>query len=344
VTISLKELAKKIGATLKGYTREVRIKGVAPLNSAREDQVSFLSNPKYAKEAAGSKAGAIILNADLPDIRRPKLISENPYLAWAKAVNLFAVDRTSHIEKGVHETAFVHPDAKIGLYVCVGPNAAIGANTVIGNNTLVHPGVVIEENCAIGNHVEIHPNAVVHYGSQVGNNCVIWSNAVIGSYGFGYAEDGNRFIKIHQLGCVVLEDDVEIGAGTTVDRGAIGDTIIKKGTKIDNLVQIAHNVEIGEHSGIAAQTGLSGSVKIGKRVKIAGQVGFVGHIEIGSDSFVGAKAGVSKSFPEKSNITGYPARNLMDVRRSDAVILKLPALLKRVQELENKIKEFEKEK
>ncbi|MEO1885636.1 MAG: UDP-3-O-(3-hydroxymyristoyl)glucosamine N-acyltransferase, partial [Methylococcales bacterium] len=201
----------------------------------------------------------------------------------------------------------------------------------------IHSGVIIEENCQLGNNVEIHPNAVIHFGSQIGHRCNIWSNAVIGSYGFGNAKDGTRFVRIHQLGNAILEDDVDIGAGATIDRGAVDNTVIKRGAKIDNLVMIAHNVIIGEDTAIAAQTGISGSTKIGNRVLIAGQVGFVGHIEIGDQSFIGAQAGVSKSFPPGSKITGYPARNLMDVRRSDTAITHLPELIKKVKLLEQKI-------
>jgi UDP-3-O-[3-hydroxymyristoyl] glucosamine N-acyltransferase len=198
--------------------------------------------------------------------------------------------------------------------------------------------VVVEDHCAIGGDCEIHPNTVIHYGTRIGSRVVIWSGAVIGSYGFGFAPDGDRFVTIPQLGHVVLEDDVRVGAGTAIDRGAAGPTRVKQGTKIDNLVHIAHNVQIGENCAVTAQVGISGSTVIGDRVKIGGQAGFVGHIEIGDDSFVGAQAGVSRSFPAKSTLSGYPARDLMDVRRSDVIVGRLPEIAKRLDALEKKLK------
>jgi UDP-3-O-[3-hydroxymyristoyl] glucosamine N-acyltransferase len=335
--ITLQSLSGKIGAALVGAQSNSELSGIAPLSTAGPSQVSFLSNPRYAKEALLTKAGAVILEKEIPDLPCPQLLVKNAYLAWAATCNLFAPDRSNVLPRAVHSTAVIHPGAKLGRDVHVGPHASVGARTVIGDGSTLHAGVVIEEDCRLGKNVEVHPNAVIHYGTLIGDGCVIWSNAVLGAYGFGYAQDGPKFVRIAQLGRVVLEDNVDIGAGTTVDRGAAGDTLLRRGTKVDNLVQIAHNVEVGEDSAIAAQSGLSGSLKIGNRVKIAGQVGFVGHITIGDDSFIGAKAGVSKSYPEKSNITGYPARPFMEVRRSDVALTHLPELLKRVAALEAKL-------
>ena len=340
MTIQLSDLAKQVDATLSEEWDKVLIEGVGTLSSATGKQITFLSSPKYLEQAKNSKAAAIILSQDIPEITVAKLITDNPYLCWAKTAALFAPDRSEYLPDASHPSAIVHPAAVIASNIHIGPNACIGANTRIGSSSIIHAGVVIEENCNIGDNVEIHPNAVIHCGTIIGNNCVIWSNAVIGGYGFGNAKAGAKFVRIPQLGHVILEDDVDIGACTTVDRGTIENTIIRRGTKIDNQVMIAHNVEIGEDTGIAAQTGISGSTKIGDRVLIAGQAGFVGHIEIGSQSFVGAKAGISKSFPPGSKITGYPARNLMDVRRSDTAVANLPALLKRVRKLEKEIKEI----
>ncbi|MEE9398352.1 MAG: UDP-3-O-(3-hydroxymyristoyl)glucosamine N-acyltransferase [Methylococcales bacterium] len=340
MTIQLNKLATEVGATLSEKSDNIPIEGVATLSSATNRQISFLSSQKYLEQAKNSKAAAIILSRDIPEITAAKLITDNPYLCWAKTAALFAPDRSEHLPDAYHASATIDPTAKIASNTHIGPNAFIGGNTRIGRYSSIHAGVVIEENCTIGDNVEIHPNAVIHYGTEIGNNCIIWSNAVIGSYGFGNAKDGAKFVPIHQLGHVILEDDVGIGACTTIDRGAIENTIIRRGTKIDNQVMIAHNVEIGEDTAIAAQTGISGSTKIGNQVLIAGQAGFVGHIEIGSQSFVGAKAGISKSFPPGSKITGYPARNLMDVRRSDMALTKLPALLKKVRELEKQIEDI----
>ncbi len=338
--IRLGEIAEKINAVLVGGASEQIIKGAAALNSATGSDISFLSNPKYAKDAARTDAAAVLVAKDMPEIKAAKLITANPYLGWARVLELFVPDRSASLPRAIHASAVVDTSADIGAGVHVGANVFVGRNTVIGDNCMIHAGVVIEENCTLLRNVEIHPNSVVHYGSYIGNNCVIWSNAVIGAYGFGNARDGSRYVGIPQLGGTILEDDVSIGAGATIDRGAIDDTIIRRGAKIDNQVMIAHNVEIGEDTAIASQTGISGSAKIGNRVVIAGQAGFVGHITIGDDSFVGAKAGISKSFPPGSKISGYPARNLMDVRRSDAALVNLPELVKKVRELEQLVKQL----
>ncbi len=341
MNISLKDLAKKIGAQVADGQDDVVVRGVSALATANEGDITFLSSLKYLDQAKTTQASAIILPKDIPDVKAAKLLTDNPYLCWAKTAEIFVPDRSEHLPHGSDPTAVIHPSADIAADAHVGPNATVGAGTRLGAGCIVHSGVVIEENCTIGRNVEIHPNVVIHYGTRIGDRCVIWSNAVIGSYGFGNAKDGAKFVRIHQLGNTVLEDDVHIGSGTTVDRGAVDDTVIKRGAIIDNLVMIAHNVIIGEDTAIAAQTGISGSTRIGDRVLIAGQAGFVGHIEIGHDSFVGGQAGISKSFPPGSKITGYPARNLMDVRRSDTAVSNLPELVKRVKALEKKIKELE---
>ncbi|OGS33276.1 MAG: UDP-3-O-(3-hydroxymyristoyl)glucosamine N-acyltransferase [Elusimicrobia bacterium RIFOXYB2_FULL_49_7] len=333
--MTLGEMAEKIGAILVHTPNPaITITGVSGLDSAHPSHISFLSNPKYLPEAKNTRAGAVIVQKEMADLTCPQLVVDNPYLAWAKAVALFAPDRSPFLSAGIHPTAVVHSSALLHPSVQVGARAVIGSGTIIGENCRIHPGVVIEENCRIGSHCEIHPNTVLHYNCTLGNRVTVWSGTVIGSYGFGYAQEGDTFIRIHQLGTVLIEDDVDIGANVTIDRGATGPTRIRRGTKIDNLVHLAHNVQVGEDCAITAQVGVSGSTHIGNRVKIGGQAGFVGHINIGDDSFVGAKAGVSKSFPEKSNITGYPARPFMETRRSEAMVAKLPDILKRLDALE----------
>ncbi|HIN68386.1 MAG TPA: UDP-3-O-(3-hydroxymyristoyl)glucosamine N-acyltransferase [Methylococcales bacterium] len=337
MTSTLGQLADSINAQLINGNSAQPIHGVATLAAAQQGEISFLTNFKHLPNALQSQASAIIVGRVIADLEIPQLVSENPYLSWAKTVALFKADRSSHLPLSIHPSACIDPSCQISDNTHIGANVVIGANSTVGSDCKIHSGVVIEENCQLGNNVEIHPNVVIHFGSQIGNRCNIWSNAVIGSYGFGNAKDGAQFVRIHQLGNAILEDDVDIGAGATIDRGAVDNTVIKRGAKIDNLVMIAHNVIIGEDTAIAAQTGISGSTKIGNQVLIAGQVGFVGHIEIGDQSFVGAQAGVSKSFPAGSKITGYPARNLMDVRRSDTAITHLPKLIKKVKLLEQKI-------
>ncbi|MGH8474214.1 MAG: UDP-3-O-(3-hydroxymyristoyl)glucosamine N-acyltransferase [Methylococcales bacterium] len=338
--INLQDLCDRIGAKCLNGRELTQIHGVATLAKAKVGDVAFLASPKYVDDARKSKASAIIANQELAGVEAAVLLTDNPYLSWAKVCELFKPDRSSHLPRAIHASASIDPWAAIEPDVHVGANVVIGAGTKIASGAIIHSGAIIEEDCLIGEDTEIHPNVVIHYGSIIGRRCVIWSNAVIGAYGFGHARDGALFISIHQLGNVRIEDDVSIGAGTTIDRGAIEDTMIRRGAKIDNLVMIAHNVIIGEDSAIAAQAGISGSTGIGDRVLIAGQAGFVGHIAIGHDSFVGAQAGVAKSFPPGSKITGYPARNLMDVRRSDTAITHLPELMQRVKEIEKKIEQF----
>jgi UDP-3-O-[3-hydroxymyristoyl] glucosamine N-acyltransferase len=333
-SISFKELCEKIEAVPVHADDGLVLTGAAPLETAQAYQVSFLSNPKYAKEALLTRAGALITEKELPDLACAQLVVRNAYLAWAGTCEIFAPDRVPYLKAGIHPTAVLEADVKLGPDVHVGPRVVIGAQTVIGKSSRIHAGVIIEEKCVIGENVEIHPNVVVHYETRIGDRCILWSGTVLGSYGFGYAQDGPKFVRIPQLGRVILEDDVDVGANTAIDRGASGDTIIRRGVKIDNLVHLAHNIEIGEDSAIAAQTGMAGTCKLGKRVKVAGQVGIIGHIEIGDDSFIGAKAGVSKSFPAKSNITGYPARPILEVRRSDVAFSNLPELARRVAALE----------
>lgn len=337
MSIRLTDIAKKIDAEIIGAGSCIEIDGAAALSAASVTDISFLSNPKYAAEACASQAAVIIMAKDITQIRAVKLITPNPYLAWAKTLQMFVPDRSKFIPEEIHASATIHPSAEIAAGVHIGPQVSIGAHTRIAEGCIIHAGVVIEEHCMLSNDVVIHPNTVVHHGSRIGKRCVIWSNAVIGADGFGNARDGAKYVAIPQLGNTVLEDDVSIGSGSTIDRGAIEDTIIHRGAKIDNLVMIAHNVEIGADTAIASQTGISGSTKIGDRVMIAGQAGFVGHVHIGDDSFVGAKAGISKSFPPSSKITGYPARKLMDVRRSDSAVKNLPELIKRVKQLEKQI-------
>ncbi len=338
--ICLADIARHIGAELIGGRGDMPIDGVATLDEAGSSQISFLANTKYTGQAQSTRAAAVIMAVDCPQMRAARLLMPNPYLGWARTLTLFAPDRQAYLPPVIHATAVIDASVTIGKNVHIGAHVVIGADTVIGDNVIIHAGVVIEEQCQIKNDVEIHPNAVIHYATRIGQRCVIWSNAVIGAYGFGNARDGARYVGVPQLGYVLIEDDVDIGAGATIDRGTINPTIIRRGVKIDNLVMIAHNVEIGEDSAIASQTGISGSTKIGDRVIIAGQAGFVGHVHIGDDSFVGAKAGISKSFPAASKISGYPARNLMDVRRSDAALAKLPELVKKVRKLEREIKSF----
>ena len=243
--------------------------------------------------------------------------------------------------RGISPSAIIDSGAEVDPTASIGPGTVVGAKAKIGAACRIGARCVIEKGCTLGRDCRIDSGVVIRYDTVIGNRVVIQSGAVIGSDGFGNAREKGVFIRIPAFGNVVIGDDVDIGANTTIDRGNFSPTIIGNGAKLDNLIHIAHNVVVGEHSAIAAQTGISGSTRVGKRVLIAGQAGFVGHIDIGDDSFVGAKAGVSKSVPAGAKITGYPARDLMTMRRIEAAQQELPRLLKEIKNLRKQVDALE---
>jgi UDP-3-O-[3-hydroxymyristoyl] glucosamine N-acyltransferase len=248
------------------------------------------------------------------------------------------------MEPGIHESAVIHPSATVGKNVAVGSHVNIGENCIIGNGTKIMHGCVILDHVQIGENCLLYPLVSVRENCQIGSEVIIHSGAVIGSDGFGFAPFEAEFHKIPQIGRVVIEDKVEIGANCTIDRATMGDTVIRKGAKLDNLIQIAHNVEVGEWTVMAAQAGISGSTKIGHHVMVGGQVGTVGHISIGNYVQIGAQSGVPKDVPDGEVIFGSPARPIMRTKRIEAVVNQLPELLKRIQQLEREIKNLRESK
>jgi UDP-3-O-[3-hydroxymyristoyl] glucosamine N-acyltransferase len=315
------------------------ITGVAGIQEAKEGEITFLSNRKYRRYLQGSRASAVIMTEEMFDekVPIPAILSENPYYTFAKALSLFFQDERQSFKMGIHPTAIVHERASVGKEVSIGPYAVIREGTEVGDRVIIDANVVIGCYCQIGQETLIYPHVTLYDYTTIGARVIIHAGAVIGSDGFGFARNNGRYSKIPQVGQVLLEDDVEIGANTTIDRGTMGVTRIAQGTKIDNLVQIAHNVTVGRNTVIAAQVGVGGSTHIGDDVQIGGQAGLVGHIEIGDGVGIGAQAGVTKSFPDRVMITGYPARPLGVVRRSDAAQHHLPELLKTVREQEKRI-------
>lgn len=311
-------------------------KRIDSLEHADSDALTFIVNPKITQTAATSHAGAFIVAQGHLVPGRMCLEVKNPYLGYAQVAQLFE-DTTPPFGVGVSKDALVDATAHIASDVHIGPGAVIGAHCTIGAGTVINARSVIEKECSIGTYCRVDAGAIIHQGTSIGNRVIIQSNAVIGSEGFGNAQDGHTFVRIPCFGNVIIEDDAEIGAGTMIDRGNFQPTVIRRGARIDNLVMVAHNVEIGEDTAIAAQTGFSGSTKVGKRVIIGGQAGFAGHITIGDDVFVGAQAGVSKSVASGSKITGTIARNLMDMRRQEAATAKLPGVLKEVRRLRTEL-------
>ena len=336
----LKEISEWIGGKIDGDD-SIEITGLAKIEEAQPDQLSFIANPKYAKFIASTRAGAILVDNNFPAVSRTIVRVADPYFAFLGLIKRFQAPVDSSI-KGIHPSVVVGEGTKLGKDVAIGAFVVIGRNCSIGDETVLHPGIVLGDDVAIGEKSLLYANVCVREQCRIGNSVIIHMGAVIGSDGFGFAFQDGRYHKIPQLGIVVIEDDVEIGANTTIDRATMGETIIRRGAKLDNLIQIAHNVEIGEHTAVAAQTGISGSTKIGKYVKLGGQAGLVGHISIGDNSAVGAQAGVTKSIPDNTFYSGYPAREHMKAKREEASLSKLPELLKKFRRLEAEVAELRK--
>jgi UDP-3-O-[3-hydroxymyristoyl] glucosamine N-acyltransferase len=302
---TLNELASQVGGEVAG-DGDVVIHRVAPIDEAVEGEITFLNNPQYRRFLRGCRASAVIVGPEAFDEPRGRPLNllrcSDPYIAFAKISQLFwpAPRFNGQISPG----AYVDGSATVNEGVTIFPYAWIGAHTQLGHGSVVFPGVFIGENAVIGAQCVLHPNVVVREGCRLGDRVILHAGVVIGSDGFGYAGKGSGRVKIPQTGIVVIEDDVEIGANTTVDRATLGRTVIKRGAKIDNLVQIAHNVTVGEFSVIAAQAGIAGSTRIGKNVTLAGQVGVVNHIEIGEGAIIGPQSGVPQSVPAGAVLSG----------------------------------------
>jgi UDP-3-O-[3-hydroxymyristoyl] glucosamine N-acyltransferase len=337
--LTLKEIAKFIGGELVGGPNIV-ISGISGIKEAKEGDITFLANPKYAHLLHTTKASAIITSKDIVDSSKPLIKTDNPSLAFAKVVNLIAPLEVKH-PKGVHPTALISPSAKIGKNVSIGAYTIVEEGAEIGEDTIIYGSCYIGHNTKIGKNCLIYPQVCIRERVSVGDRVIIHCGAVIGSDGFGFATVKGVQEKIPQIGTVIIEDDVEIGANVTIDRARFDKTVIGKGAKIDNLVQIAHNVIIGENCIIVAQAGISGSTTLGKGVILAGQAGIVGHIHIGDGAIVAAQAGVTKSVPPHTKVSGYPAKPHQEAKRVNACIQRLPQLYKRVKELEEKIKELQ---
>lgn len=338
LTRTVAELAEYLGGTVQGDGTVV-ISGLGPLETAGPDALTFLANPKYAAKIAETSAGAVLMAPGGERHGRTAIEVANPYLGFAKLLKLFYT--SPHRPEGVMPAAIVSETASIGEDVSIYPGACVGRNAVIGNRTVIHSGAVIYADTTIGEDCIIHANAVVRERCRIGNRCVIQPGAVIGSDGFGYAPDGTGYYPIPQVGIVVLEDDVEIGANSCIDRAAIEVTRICRGTKLDNLVQVAHNCTIGEDCMIVSQVGISGSTRIGNHVTLAGQVGVAGHITIGDNVLVGAQSGVPSSLPANAAYSGTPTMPHKEWLKSAMVVPRLPELKKTVSSLEKRIAELE---
>jgi UDP-3-O-[3-hydroxymyristoyl] glucosamine N-acyltransferase len=339
---TIKEIAKLVGGEIVG-DHELLIDGIAGIEDAKEGDITFLSNPKYLPFLDKTKASAVITGRDIGPCSKTLVKTENPSLAFTKTVS-FLLPKTEDHFKGIHKSVCIGKKVKLGKSAAIGACTVIEDGVVIGDNCVIYPLCYVGKNTRIGKDALIYPNVTIRERITIGDRVIIHSGTVIGSDGFGYvAVDGVQH-KIPQVGTVVVEDDVEIGANVTVDRARFDKTVIGKGTKIDNLVQIAHNVIIGRNCLIVAQVGISGSSEIGNNVILAGQSAVVGHIKIGDNSIVMGRAGVTKSLPEGSIVWGTPAKPADLARKISACIQNLPKMYDTLRELKNKIEEFEKGK
>jgi UDP-3-O-[3-hydroxymyristoyl] glucosamine N-acyltransferase len=332
------ELAGFLGGVVQGDGKAV-ISGLGTLEAAGPAELTFLANPRYASKVAETCAGAVLMAPGGERYGRTAIEVANPYLAFAKLLTLFYT--TPHEPAGVHPAAIVSDSAIIGEGASIYPGAIIGRNVSVGARTVIYPGAVLYDNATIGEDCTIHANAVIRERCRIGSRCIIQPGAVIGSDGFGYAPDGSGYYRIPQIGIVLLEDDVEIGANTCIDRAAIDVTRISRGTKLDNLVQVAHNCQIGEDCMIVSQVGISGSTKIGNHVTLAGQVGVAGHLTIGDNVLVGAQSGVPSSLPANAAYSGSPTMPHKEWLKSAMVVPRLPEMKKTVSSLEKRIAELE---
>jgi len=336
----LSEIAELIEGELIGDPN-IKILGISGIKEAEEGDITFVANPKYYSLMRTTKATAIITERNVNFDLKPIIRVGSPSLAFARLVSLFFPLKVSH-PKGIHQTALIGKNVELGKDIGIGAYVVICDNVKIGDRTIVYSGCYIGQDTSIGCDTLIYPNVSIREGIKIGDRVIIHSGAVIGSDGFGFATLEGLHHKIPQVGIVEISDDVEIGSNVTIDRARFNKTIIGRGTKIDNLVQIAHNVIIGENSIIVAQAGISGSTTIGKGVILAGQTGIVGHINIGDKAVVLAQSGVSKSVPPNTTVWGYPAKPHTIAKRINACIQKLPQFYKKVEELKKRIEELEK--
>ncbi len=344
--VTIQQLVERIGGVVKQGDVAVSVTGVEGIERAGPGQLSFIANKKYSPHLKTTNASAVIV----PDSEEfwsaatedsPVLIAHSqPYYAFLLALRIFHAEDTG-IKPGIDPRASIGENVGIAPGVHVGRNAVIEDRAEIGAESCILPGCYVGRGAKIGSETTIGPNVSVMHDCEIGNRVRVHPGTVIGADGFGYVQQGEVHHKIPQVGKVVIEDDVEIGACVCIDRATMGETRIKKGTKIDNLVQIAHNVQVGEHTIIVSQVGISGSTKVGKNVVLAGQVGLVGHIEIGDGAIVAAQSGVANSIPVNMKVLGSPARELGREKRIHVLIGKLPEMAKRIKELEKRLAELE---
>lgn len=334
-----RQIAAVLDGTLDGNP-DVAISRLSKIEEGVPGSITFLANPKYTPYIYTTNATIVVVNRDFQpeqEIRATLVRVNDAYTAFAKLLELY--NQIKNEKVGISSLAFVSPSATIGENVYIGELAYVGDNVTIGDSTKIFPHTFLGDNVKVGSNTTLYAGVIVYSDNIIGSNCTIHGGVVIGADGFGFApQEDKNYKKVAQIGNVIIEDDVEIGSNTTIDRATLGSTILRRGVKLDNLIQVAHNVEIGENTVIAAQTGISGSTKIGKNCMIAGQVGLVGHIVIGDEVKIGAQAGVPGDVKDGSILLGSPAIDIANFRRAYVHFKNLPEIVKRIQELERKAK------
>ena len=340
--------ATSIAGFLKGEIEgnpDIKVNTIAKIEEGQSGALSFLANPKYEHYLYETKSSVVLVNKSFipaSSVSATLIRVENAYEAFASLLRL--VDQARPRKKGIHSTAIIENTAKIGSEVYIGPYVYVGENCVIGDGCSLYPHVYIGDNSNLGINCILNPGVTVYHDCILGEGCIVHAGSVIGSDGFGFApQSDNEYMKIPQLGNVVLEDHVEIGANVTIDRATMGSTIIRKGVKLDNLIQIAHNVEVGENTVMAAQTGISGSTKIGKNCMFGGQVGLAGHLKIANGTKIGAQGGILGDVKEENTaIIGSPAIEVKQFLRSSVIFRKLPEMKSKIDSLEKEVESLKK--
>ncbi len=335
---TLDELAVLVGGKVEGGGA-LEVEGIASLEDAGEREVTFLAELRHASRLEKTRALAVIVPPSLPPFSKPVIRVPNPYLAYAQVQAFFQYQ--PYVPRGIDPRAFIGEGVKLGQDVSIYPFAYIGDGTEIGDRAVLYPGVYLGESVQVGEETILYPNVVVLRRCIIGKRVILHPGTVIGSDGFGFAREGARYVKIPQVGIVVIEDDVEIGANCAVDRAAMGKTWIRRGVKTDNLVHIGHSVSIGEDTVLVAQVGIAGSTEVGSRVALGGQVGVVGHIKIGDGAMIGAQAGVAQDVAPGQVLSGSPAFPHREWLRAQAVFPNLPKMKRALAELQKKVKELE---
>ncbi|SBV95620.1 UDP-3-O-acylglucosamine N-acyltransferase [uncultured Dysgonomonas sp.] len=340
ISFTAEQIATVLNGTIEGDSSVV-VNNFSRIEDGKPGTLTFLANPKYTHYIYSTDASIVLVNNDFVADQPVKATLIRCFNAYAAlAILLDMVEKTKPQKTGIEAMSYIASNVKYGENIYVGAFAYIAENVKIGNNTKIYPQVYIGENVTIGDNTIIYPGAKVYQGCTIGNNCIIHAGAVIGSDGFGFAPEDGIYKKIPQMGIVIIEDDVEIGANTTIDRAVMDATVVHRGVKLDNLIQIAHNVEIGENTVMAAQVGVSGSTKIGKHCVFGGQVGLGGHITIGDNSSVGAQSGIISNIESDSKILGSPAIPVKNFFKSSVVFPKLPDMYRQLAQLQKEVEEL----